>query len=94
MARRYGKDVQSIRVGLQASTIGSLEALVPAGERSAFVDAAVRAALRHRARIYLSSASPGDDLSAIADVLRDLAAELDAHAKAWGPAGPSPPPRR
>ena len=84
MTRRYGTGIRGYRLGLTAETIAALDAVVPAGQRAAFCEAAIRKALAERARLLGAGDLPGERLEALAESLEQMTAEIRRHAKVWG----------
>lgn len=84
VARRYGAGIRGYRLGLTAETIAALDGMVPAGQRAAFCEAAIRKALAERARLLGAGDLPGERLEAVAEGLEQMSKELRRHAKLWG----------
>jgi len=82
--RRYRQDLRRLTLRLTPSTHDALSALVPAGARATFVEAALRVALAREAQLRGLGASPAVQLAGIAALLRELAADVDRHASKWG----------
>ncbi|MBI4212832.1 MAG: hypothetical protein HY534_00835 [Chloroflexi bacterium] len=84
MTRRYGAGIRGYRLGLTSETIAALDAVVPAGQRAAFCEAAIRKALAERARLLGAGDLPGERLEVVAEALEQMSAEVRRHAKLWG----------
>jgi hypothetical protein len=82
--RRYGASVRKMNFGLTEQTITAMEKLVPDGQRSEFVEDAIRIHLARRARELGLGDVPGERLTAIAASLEQAAQELRHHSGWWG----------
>ena len=84
MPRRYGRGTVPLRVYVTPATRAALEHLVPVGRRSELAERALRQELAVVATARGLGALPGEQLAAIAGLLRWLAVEVDRHSERWG----------
>jgi hypothetical protein len=82
--RRYGANIRKTTVGMTEGTYAALEKLIPDGQRSEFIEAAVRAHLTRHLRNHGAGDIPAERLVAMATTLEEFAEELKKHAGFWG----------
>jgi metal-responsive CopG/Arc/MetJ family transcriptional regulator len=82
--RRYGANIRKTNVGLTEETFSALERLVPGGQRSEFIEQAIRQALTRQLRESGGGDIPGERLEAMAATLQRYSEELHRHASFWG----------